>query len=121
MKVISLNKIKWVVMDMSDISYFNGWGNGYVIVPKEHPWYGKEEDDINYDLSLLNVDIHGYITFSKLVQHGGRNGAYKPYIGKWLIGFDTNHGYETKETWNEARVIEETKKLYKAAIDILKL
>jgi len=32
-----------------------GWGNGYVAVPKEHPLYGK-------DYNNIDIDIHGGLT-----------------------------------------------------------
>lgn len=122
MKLIPLDKIQWIVIDMSKNPFFDGWGNGYVIIPNNHPWYKKDEDYINYDINeRLNIYIHGGITFSRLIEHGGKNDLYKPYIGKWLVGFDTNHGYEDKNTWGKERVIEEAKRLAKAAVDILKI
>ena len=59
----------------------HGWGNGYVIIPKGHPWFEVDYKDLD------DVDIHGGLTCS----------AYCKWIrgewvdedkDKWGIGFD---------------------------------
>ncbi len=47
-------------------------GNGYVKLPPDHPWHGKDYDDIR-------VSIHGGLTYA----HSKGD--------KWWIGFDTAH------------------------------
>lgn len=39
-----------------------GWGNGYVIVPKGHPWHGVDNDHVD-----LPESINGGLTFSSPV------------------------------------------------------
>jgi len=46
--------------------------NGYIAVPKSHPWHGKLYEDID-------VVVHGGLTFSENLG------------GHWVLGFDTNH------------------------------
>lgn len=52
--------------------------NGYVALPKGHPYYGKHYDNIY-------VDIHGGLTFSR----GGNGEEWEK--GYWWLGFDTGH------------------------------
>jgi hypothetical protein len=83
-----------------------GWGNGYVVISKEHPLYGKTHDELNEFL-----DIHGGITFSDyakgIIKRKGINDD------DWVIGFDTCHYDDTLENWPKEKVKEETKKLKK--------
>lgn len=75
--------------------YPSGYGNGYVLIPKEHPLHGVEysEEPFNF------VDVHGGLTFSKLItkdffenlQPKIKDLFIKKDIGKWMIGFDTCH------------------------------
>lgn len=69
-----------------------GWGNGYVIVPKEHPAYGCHYDDE----ILLNIDVHGGITWSSDCLPNSDLAVFiteKPAPNKyWVLGFDTAHG-----------------------------
>lgn len=46
--------------------------NGYMIVPKSHPWNGQNYENIP-------VDVHGGLTFSENINN------------YWVLGFDTNH------------------------------
>lgn len=87
----------------------NGYANGYVAVPPNHPWYGKGYDD-------LDVRVHGGATYTELVNDSITDGA--EYLwgasgvpsGWWVFGFDTNHCYDTMDIWTRDRVIEETLK-----------
>lgn len=87
---------------------FGQW-NGYVELPKDHPYYGKYYDDMDN-----NIDVHGGITYSD-------------YNG-W-VGFDCAHGWDLKPDleygyyyypsrdttnehyWTKEEVIEETNSL----------
>lgn len=80
----------------------NGWGNGYVLVPKGHKYYGLNYDDIP-------VDVHGGLTFSKHIK-GDERGNFSD--GFW-IGFDTAHHNDTLDKWSENKVLEETINLFK--------
>lgn len=84
-----------------------GAANGYVAVPKDHPFYGKHYDDIS-------VSVHGGLTFSSLVSSEWLETA-EPIEGNltdvenmWVLGFDTCHYMDNLETWPIERVIEET-------------
>lgn len=84
-----------------------GWGNGYVVLEKTHPWYG-------YDDSAIPVDVHGGITYAKIINEDVIKN-FSPELddndlGKFIIGFDTAH-YNSGKYWTEERVREETEDL----------
>ena len=92
--------------------YMNfGWGNGYVKIPKEHPWYGEDYD------YLQDVDVHGRLTYSDgchvgfgiISQEEEDNKTY------WIIGFDTNHSGDDPFSCSEEYVMYEAIKLSKLA------
>ena len=84
-------------------SYFpKGWGNGYVILPKKHPFHG-----IDYDIINLYVDVNGGLTYSDTDENGN-----------WKIGFDTAHSWDTPEMWPEEAVIKETYRLRDQLIEL---
>lgn len=78
-----------------------GWGNGYVKLPKGHPWYGKDYDDIK-------VSVHGGLTYSR------QEGKY------WVIGFDCAHFNDTPATCPKEYVEKETESLRKKAVAAMK-
>lgn len=55
-----------------DFPRFGGYINGYVTIPKEHPYYEKHYDD-------MEIDCHGGLTFSEISDN------------KYMIGFDCAH------------------------------
>jgi hypothetical protein len=61
---------------------------GYVKVPKDHPYFGKEYD-------LMNIDCHGGLTYAS--HHDGKpdiriKNDYEKYYSKgFWIGFDYAH------------------------------
>jgi len=79
------------------VSFVRGWGNGYVAVPKGHPWYGMNDGDIN-------ANVHGGLTYTDL------GGDY------WVVGFDTCHLDDTPELWPMEAVVAETRQLMEQAI-----
>lgn len=99
-----------------------GSANGYVVVGKGHPLYGKTCDEIEE----MGVHVHGGITyadgFSKIscewLKHCNENGDKMPILknafaekdcpNAWVIGFDTCHFGDTPETWPIDAVREET-------------
>ena len=84
-----------------------GWGNGYVLVPKGHPFYGVYYDEID-------VDVHGGLTFSELVDAEIVKrwpGLTDDDIGFWIIGFDTAHARDTLSRWPKEAVQAETDRL----------
>jgi len=81
-----------------------GWGNGYVVIPKDHPWFNVEEH-------LMPVNVNGGITFSSIINLEMLE-IWKELdeqdIGDYLIGFDTGHYNDTFKKWPKKRVIQET-------------
>lgn len=89
-----------------------GWGNGYVLIFKDHPMWGVEYGEIP-------VYVHGGITFSRAYD---KIWSSPPNINEgnftneelkegWVIGFDTRHLMDTPEVWTKKAVLEETENL----------
>ena len=78
----------------------HGWGNGYVLLPKQHPFYGLAYHDLN---NLMRV-YKGF-TFAKEIYLDGKR--------YWGVGFDTVHGGDNLENCSKGFVINETLKLHK--------
>lgn len=97
--------VKNTWLDHPTLSLPHGWGNGYVIIPKEHPFHG-----IHYDILNEFVNAHGGLTFSELCDDENKNtfGLEDSDIGKWIIGFDTAHHGDSLERWHEGAVVAET-------------
>ena len=57
-----------------------GFRCGYVRVPKGHPWFDKDYNDIN-------ADVHGGLTFAAMDMPCDKGG---PDDGYW-VGFDCGH------------------------------
>ena len=53
---------------------------GYVGIPKEHSFWGVSYEESHVELSEIEVDVHGGITYSA-----------EGDDGFWYFGFDTNH------------------------------
>jgi hypothetical protein len=101
-----------------------GWGNGYVLLPYNHPFYGVHYDDIG-------VDIHGGLTFSDYFdikrfpvwiadrEIGGdiTMETYKKFDRYWIIGFDTAHCDDGLDTCPKTYVMSETNKLLEQCLD----
>lgn len=101
-----------------------GWGNGYVLIPKKHPWYGIKYDNIP-------VHIHGGLTFgdffdihyvkewlsNKDVAGDINLNNYKDFENYWMIGFDTAHLNDNKINCSKDYVINETKKLLEQCLN----
>ncbi len=89
-----------------------GWGNGYVLVGENHPWYGKSYFDIE------DVGVHGGVTLSESSDAMSLKG-FEGFNG-WVFGFDTCHGGDTIERWSEGDVVLETIKFAIALSEISK-
>lgn len=85
-----------------------GWGNGYVLIPSDHPWY-------EMDYELIPVNVHGGLTFGQTIDRSYLDvfPLDENDIGKYMIGFDTGHYRDTLEFWPKKRVIQETLSLEK--------
>ena len=93
--------------------------NGYVVVLPEHPFYGKDYDEID-DLLYKHPDINGFYIHGGLTFANGDK-SFCPELSKhfpdyWIFGFDTRHADDTAEYWTEERTWEETEKLLQATI-----
>lgn len=88
-----------------------GYSNGYVAVPKSHPWFGK-----SYVGEIENqIDVHGGITFSGKFKTTKNlimiNKGDKLPDDYWVFGFDTMHYLDNLETCNKDFCISETLRL----------
>lgn len=65
----------------------NGMGHrcGYVRVPKTHPWYGKDYDDVG-------AEVHGGLTFGRADVPCG-----KAEDGGYWFGFDCAHAQDAPD------------------------
>lgn len=96
-----------------------GWGNGYVLLPKGHPWYGKFYTDID-------VYVHGGLTYSDLFPYNWFAGdrhfemCEQLNINKlkdfWCIGFDCSHYDDDLTTCPQSYVWEQAKSLHEQCI-----
>lgn len=89
----------------------HGWGNGYVLIPINHPFYEMYYEEIN-----KYIDVHGGLTFS---EHYSVIKKYPelPVCSKteeyWVVGFDTCHCNDNSNNWTKEAVLDETLKLVK--------
>jgi len=91
---------KWIRMDV-------GWGNGYVVLPKSHAWYGMNYNDIP-------VDVHRGLTFGRILEEKEDLEIFnlgEEYLGWYIIGFDTAHYGDTPERWTKNAVQAEADRL----------
>ena len=89
--------------------------NGYIAVLPEHPFYGKECDEVDEMLDKKDFYVHGGLTLAK-------NSSFCPKLPiddkrYWILGFDTRHAGDTSVYWTEERTWEETDKLMEVAIN----
>ncbi len=92
--------------------FSHGWGNGYVLIPKDNPLHGKHYYDIN-------VNVHGGLTFSELVDEDMIEiwGLDPEDLGSWCVGFDTAHLADNPLTWTKESVMKETEFLRDSLIN----
>lgn len=82
-----------------------GWGNGYVVVPKNHFAHGMRMftiEDLFPDLS-----VHGGITYAGSALNF-LSKAPDLNIEDWVFGFDTCHYGDSIESWPQEAVQKET-------------
>ena len=99
-----------------------GWGNGYVLIPKGHPFYGVHYDEI-YDIS--DIRVHGGLTYSDIFESEDfprwskdleicgdvTLDNYENLNNYWMIGFDTNHHGDSLSTCPKNYVLGEAESL----------
>ena len=95
-----------------------GWGNGYVLLPPNHPFHGKQYEN-------LSINIHGGLTYGEFFKsdqfinwigyrefYGDINmDNYQKFQNYWIIGFDTAHCDDNLLTCSKEFVINETNDL----------
>lgn len=88
---------------------FGGWGNGYVLIPKEHSLYGKSTEELH----KLGIIVHGGITFNAAITKNMivNLELNEEDLEKWCVGFDTNHFDDDLTYWSKERVYEEAENL----------
>jgi hypothetical protein len=120
-KLVIENHFKYI----PGFSFEFGWGNGYVLLPKFHPFYGVDYDDID-------VNIHGGLTFGQKFDGGyfleWVEGVeidgditldnFNDFDGYWIIGFDTSHYGDNSYICSKSYVLNETNDLLDQCLDI---
>lgn len=76
-----------LLLRQQDEHFPHGYGNSYVGVDSDHPWFGKAWNEID-------VDVHGGVTWAK--DHVPNQ---KP-DGLWWLGFVTGHWGDNIQTWS---------------------
>lgn len=92
-----------------------GHSNGYIAVPKDHPWYGKDYDDID-------ADVHGGLTFSNHMSDLTRTRAVGELPGSddyWVVGFDTCHYGDNEYNCDLNYVLSEVERLKQQALEAI--
>lgn len=89
----------------------HGYGNGYVGVPPEHPWYGLSYDEIHE--KYPNLSVHGGLTYSDSIIGDDES------PNTWWVGFDTCHLDDNKITCDERYCETEVESLKQQALDAL--
>lgn len=93
------NEIKTFIMPLAFYGVNHGEANGYVGVPKDHPYWGKDYN------SIEGVSVHGGLTY------GADHLPMNEPDGYWWFGFDTAHSGDCVELWPAFAVMKETKLL----------
>ena len=103
-------------------SFEYGWCNGYVLIPKDHPFYDVNCDDIYH---ISNISVHGGLTYSSMfltkdflrifkdLEIGGDVTLenYENLNNYWMIGFDTNHSGDNLSRCSKNYVLGEAESL----------
>lgn len=110
-----VEKIEWFLKKSpfagrADLPSLGGDWNGYIVVPRSNPCFGKHYDE-------LEIDVHGGFTFGSSAEEiewdeipeGYRNADH------WIYGWDTQHLNDTPAKWPKEKVERETAR---AALDI---
>lgn len=93
----------------NQMSFTSGWGNGYVGVPKDHHWYGK-------DYMEIECEVHGGLTYGNFGKDLKTKSPMSKYPDLYFVGFDTAHLGDNLENCSEKYVINQTENLKQQAI-----
>lgn len=89
------------------LTFETGTHNGYIAVPREHPWFEVDYSDID------NVQVHGGLTYSgRGLMPEDLQDLCEDY---WVLGFDTCHLDDNSINQDEEYVLEELESLKKQA------
>ena len=89
----------------------HGYACGYVGVPPEHPWHGKDYSDY---ANFPDIKVHGGITWASDELPGE---DIIPLVGKyWWLGFDTNHSRDNQFNCDQTYCEQELESLYQQAV-----
>ena len=83
-----------------------GWGNGYVRIPRGHPWFLETNNEYDKDAKWNDVDVHGGITYASFNSRLFPNDPDAVWIG-----WDSAHFDDCLERWPKQSVQYETEKL----------
>ena len=87
-------------------SHNYGWGNGYVVLPKDHPLHG-----IHYYAIPENrtPSVHGGVTYSESARKCAESIRESLNLdgSEWVFGFDTAHGGDNSQNWSKSAVLAE--------------
>ena len=80
-----------------------GWGNGYIVINKDHPCFGMNYDTI---YQKYNINCESELTYAESAEDNKWEELHERYKNKdyWIIGFDTMHYKDTLLTWPKDRV-----------------
>lgn len=110
--------MKSIGLDPNSYSTNRGVYCGYVLLSKNHPFFGKTMDEINSILAKDDERVNGGLTFSEL--NGYSKIINEPTLNElkdyWCIGFDTAHIHDTRKYWTHSRFMEELDYLVKLAV-----
>lgn len=90
----------YIVENDRTIRVVQGWGRGYVVIPKGNVLHGLGTID-------LDLDVHGGVTWAE----SARITSSVPEWVKdtdWIIGFDTSHGGNNPKHHNKEYVEQQT-------------
>lgn len=82
------------------------WYCGYVVIPKDSPFYGVDYEDLEDD-----IWVHGGLTFSGRIEG----------VEGYLLGFDCNHGGDNSLVQDEEYTFKECKSLADQIISLEEL
>jgi len=102
-----------------------GWGNGYILIPNNHPSYGVSYDDMN------TISVHGGLTYGQFfdsksflewidnleIDGDVTIDNYKKLDNYWMIGFDTNHYGDSIEKCSKEYVIHQSEYLMEQCLN----
>jgi len=102
-----------------------GWGNGYILLPTNHPLYEVSYDDMN------TISVHGGLTYGRFFDSDSflnwtegleidgdvTKENYKKFNNYWIVGFDTSHYGDNKENCTKKYVTMQTEEFIEQFLD----